>query len=228
MLGNSFCVPVISFLCGELLLHESFVSQALPPELGLAIKIAPRMWSSVPSFKPGEGNTQSSRELVWEHLRIAERGGSDVRLDINIPFRPKAWPRAGVRSTMWNWAIVNGFPWKHKAHINALEMHATLNAIKWRARNKHHLHKRFLHLIDSQVCAAILTKGRTGSRRLRGVLKKINALILTCGFSPCYCFVHTDDNPADVPSRWGAGKNRFKQSSRQKRTVLKSAKLKAS
>ena len=93
---------------GELLLDQKMIKIALMPELGLAIKQSPPSWSSTASFQPGEGDTQLSRELVWEHLRRAERGGSDVRLDTNVPFRPKAWPRASVNPNMWHCSICNG------------------------------------------------------------------------------------------------------------------------
>ena len=212
MVGNSFCVPVISYLVAECLMAEQLIKVPLPPELGLAFKQPPQHWSSHAEFKPGEGETQSSKELVWEHLRIAERGGSDVRLDVNVPFRPKAWPRAGIQSNMWHWKIVHGYAWKSPAHINALEMQAALNAMKWRARSRRNFNKRYLHLIDSQVSAAILTKGRSGSKRLRKTIKKINAYTLACGFYPCYCYVHTSENPADIPSRWGSRGNRFAKS----------------
>ena len=228
LIGNSFCVPVISFLVSELLLAQNHVKKPLAPELGLAIKLSPGTWSSTASFKPGESETQSSKELVWEHLRTAERGGSDVRLDVNIPFRPKAWPRAGIRSSMWHWAIIHGYRWRFRAHINVLEMQAALNAVKWRARKIQNLGKRFLHLIDSQVCAAILTKGRTGSKRIRRTIKKINAYTLACNFFPAYGYVNTDDNPADIPSRWGARANKFGNNLKQKRPKPSGANEKAS
>ena len=209
LIGNSFCVPVIAFLVSELLLALELTEDPIPPELGLALKQASSTWSSSASFHPGESDTQSSRELVWEHLRRAERGGSDVRLDVNIPFRPKAWPRAGIRASRWRWAIVHGYRWRFKAHINVLEMQAALNTLKWRARSTANVGKRFLHLIDSQVCAAILTKGRTGSRRIRQTIKKCNALCLAAGFFPAYGYVNTDDNPADIPSRWGSRLSKF-------------------
>ena len=218
MIGNSFCVPVVAYLVAELLLASKQVSEPLPPELGLAFKVCEPPWSSKPVFTSGTPPEASpeQKQLVWEYLRRAEKGGSDVRLGLNIPFRPKAWPRAGIKSHLWTWSIVNGYKFQHKAHINALEMQAALNSIKWRARKAANLGKRFLHLIDSQVCAAILTKGRTSSLRIRKSIRKVNALILACNFHPSFGYVNTEDNPADIPSRWATPR---KFTKRQKRTV---------
>ena len=217
MIGNSFCVPVIAFITSELLLVKKLVPAPLPPELGLAIKVSEKPWSSSQSFVAGpvQGDTDKSRLLTWEFLRRAERGGSDVRLGLNVPFRPKAWPRAGIKPHCWTWHIVHGYPWQYKAHINVLEMQAAFNCLKWRARKASNLGKRFLHLIDSQVCAAILTKGRTSSLRIRRTIRKINALVLACNFHPCFGYINTDDNPADVPSRW-ARRSRRSKSKRSK------------
>ena len=94
-----------------------------------------------------------AKQLVSEYLRIAEKGGSDVRLDINVPFKPSAWPRAGAKTHLWNWGVVKGFPWKFqgKAHINHLELHGVFAALKWRTRKVDQQNVRFLHFVDSQV-----------------------------------------------------------------------------
>ena len=61
-----------------------------------------------------------------------------------------------------------------------------------------------MHLLDSQVATSILTRGRSSSKRLRSVLRRYNALVLAVGAYPLYAYVHSEDNPADVPSRWAA------------------------
>ena len=217
LLGNTFCVPVVAYLVAELLYVTKHLSAPLPPEVGLAFKACGKPWSSEPVFTAGQGcDTPQSQQLVWEFLRRAEKGGSDVRLGLNIPFRPKAWPRAGISSRLWTWSIVHGYKFRHEAHINALEMQAALNGLKWRARKASNLGKRFLHLIDSQVCAAILTKGRTSSLRIRKTIRKVNALILACNFHPSFGYVNTEENPADIPSRWATP---LKLTKRRKRSV---------
>ncbi|CAE7323141.1 unnamed protein product [Symbiodinium sp. CCMP2456] len=114
--------------------------------------------------------------LVTHFLRIAEKGGTDVRLDAGIPFRAKAWPRSGVQSHLFKWAIVHGYPWRHSAHINVLELQAVVNSVKWRMRQADNLNHRVMLLIDSQVVCAIVAKGRTSSHRLQHALMVLNAL----------------------------------------------------
>ena len=46
-------------------------------------------------------------------------------------------------------------------------------------------------------------KGAIFSRLLMGTLRSINALLLGTSCCMVFGYVHTADNPADAPSRWG-------------------------
>ena len=70
-----------------------------------------------------------------------------------------------------------------------------------RIEHQQHVGVRFVHLTDSLVCLHCLSRGRSSSRKLRRTMSRIN------GFSPrnahpVWGYVHTDQNPADKPSRW--------------------------
>ncbi len=56
-------------------------------------------------------------------------------------------------------------------------------------------------MTDSQVGAAVLTKGRTSARRLRSQVRKWNALAVAGNVYPLLGYVASEDNPADRPSR---------------------------
>ena len=88
------------------------------------------------------------------------------------------------------------------AHINVLELQALVNAVQWRLRNKDRVCARILHLIDSQVVASLVAKGRTSSFRLQPALRKLNALLLAGSLYLAAGYIHTTDNPSDIPSRW--------------------------
>ena len=88
------------------------------------------------------------------------------------------------------------------AHINVLELGAVLSAMKWRTRCIAGIKVKYAHLCDSQVCIAVLVKGRSSSAQLSHTLKKVNALTLASGCCPAFVYVRTADNPADDPSRW--------------------------
>ena len=39
---------------------------------------------------------------MHQYLAIAEQNGSDIRLDLDLPFCPKAWPRVGLSPKAWH------------------------------------------------------------------------------------------------------------------------------
>ncbi len=61
---------------------------------------------------------------------------------------------------------------------------------------------RFLHVTDSQVVLAVMAKGRSSSKQLNWLLRRVAALNLVADVTPSYVFVSSADNPADAPSRW--------------------------
>ena len=88
--------------------------------------------------------------------------GADVRVDIGHVFRPKPQHWTGVETSRWRWNHVISHMVKPKLHINVLELAAIDMAVKWRLRCRAR-GGRVLHLTDSQVCLAVLAKGRTAS-----------------------------------------------------------------
>ena len=215
MIGNSFQVQVISLLLDELL--AQYDSSYEPRQLGRILRPAgkaPTGWCSKPNFTPGCVPDKDAGDLVHEYLRQADKGGSDVRLDLGIPFRVKAWPRAGLRAHLFHWRIIHGYKRRHAAHINVLELQAVVNGLQWRLRKVRKGSKRYLHLVDSQVVSAILGKGRTSSRRLQPALSKLWSLCLATGTYLCVGYINTLDNPSDIPSRWGPTKDSAKSGKR--------------
>jgi hypothetical protein len=132
-----------------------------------------RAWGFQPKFYAEKSaNTKERIELVHLYLAISEKNGSDVCLDLRLPFRPKMWPRIGLPPRTWHGRIIHGYPCKgpRVGHITQLQFQAAFNTLRWKIRNCLFPSGRFLHLVDSQPCAAILTKGRIGSERLRDMV----------------------------------------------------------
>ena len=207
MIGNSFNVYAVGFLLDELLSHVNHFHQ--PRQLDRILvrdETAPAGWCEKPKFLGSKPPDAASGMLVQEFLRQSDKGGCDVKLDVGIPFRTKAWPRAGIRSNLFHWRIINGYPWKFAAHINVLELQAVVHSLQWRLRKVAGFRTRVLHLVDSQVIAAVIAKGRSSSKRLRKGLNRLSALALGGGIQLAIGYVATQDNPADLPSRWGATK----------------------
>lgn len=223
MIGNTFNVHVIVMVCHALL--KAHCSATLPRDhvaLCAAPMEAPPRWTSYPSFVSHDATDTRCEHLVQEYLRLGDRGGTDIKLDLGIPFRCKAYPRAGLQSHYFHWKIVQGWPWKHSAHINCLELQAVVNSIQWRLRRSGSHRRRVLHLVDSQVVAAIIAKGRTSSFRLRRGLKRLNSLLVASGVTLCVGYVHTSDNPSDIPSRWAS-----KSAGKLVRRIVKGSRSKA-
>lgn len=212
MIGNTFHVPSVMMVCHSLL---HFVFPATPPRDHLALLApppeAPEGWTKFPSFVGSHSPDPNCSQLIHEIMRQGDRGGTDVRLDVGIPFRFKAFPRAGLRTSFFAWRVVHGYKWRHTSHINCLELQGVINSLQWRLRKLGAHRKRVLHLVDSQLVASVIAKGRTSSFRLRKGIQKLNALLVASGirFSVGYC--HTSDNPADLPSRWASKKSAKKK-----------------
>ncbi|CAE7668538.1 unnamed protein product [Symbiodinium sp. CCMP2592] len=118
---------------------------------------------------------QEKEHLAWL-LRHTYHTGCDVRLtdrggDVTGN-RPGPYP-----AFRWHWRDVLSYRWKEEQHINVLEMTAFLTELRRRARNADELGKRFFCIIDSRVSFYVLGKGRSSSKRLNRVSRRI----ATCG-----------------------------------------------
>ena len=151
-------------------------------------------------------NAQLESQLFHATLRAADYRGSDVRLDTGELLRPHAWPRRSLDTARYVWHSVLAARYSREEHINVLELKANLLHLRWRLRAKKRMGSRFLHLLDSQVCLGVLTKGRSSSWRLNRVLNRCNSLTLAAGLFPLYGYVRSDWNTSDRPSRTWAKK----------------------
>ena len=113
---------------------------------------------------------------------------------------PSKWPLEAVDPTWWEWKTEVAYR-ATGDHINQLELRAVLSALKWRTRKQGSLHQIGLHLIDSQVCLLALAKGRSTSRPLNGLLRRVGAVKLASSRSSVYAHCKSKLNPADAPSR---------------------------
>eukprot|EP00971_Amphidinium_carterae_P211389 4194179-Amphidinium_carterae.2 len=138
--------------------------------------------------------------LVLQLMRMVTARGSDVRLSTGQLAHPEAFQCGSLDPRWWTWRVLLAFPLKEE-HINVLELRAVLAMLKWRTTRQKCMGSRFVHALDSQICLSILAKGRSSSRTLAHVLKRVNALILASSFQPLRVYINTHFNPADAPSR---------------------------
>ena len=139
--------------------------------------------------------------LVHHFLRKVEYRGSDIRVDTSLIFKPGSIPRTSVNPDKWVWKECRAFRWRRSEHINLLELRAAVHAIQWRARRGRFHSFRTMLLIDNQSILAVIAKGRSSSRSVNHLLRKLAALCCTLNIYLLVAWVDTTENPADQASR---------------------------
>lgn len=142
-----------------------------------------------------------SIRLVHQYLRRMEFRGSDIRLDLQVAYRADAVARTSLDPRRWVWEVGQSYPWRYKRRINFFELQAILRTLEWRSRSSACHSCRMLHLTDSQICIAVLTKGKSSSRQVNRILRRIFALCLANNWYMLWGWVASRLNPADEPSR---------------------------
>ena len=96
------------------------------------------------------------------------------------------------------WKAGSDWCWRATAHINILEAASILRLLRDLAPSGP---LRVVILVDSSVAFHACAKGRSPSRGLRPVLRKIAALCISAGIYPAFHYVPTRINPGDCPTR---------------------------
>ena len=96
------------------------------------------------------------------------------------------------------WKIGSSWKWTGFSHINILELASAMQVVKKVARLGG---GRFALLLDSFVALRALAKGRSASKALAPLLRKINALSVAFDCYPSGLFCPIRHNPSDDPTR---------------------------
>ena len=148
-----------------------------------------------------EANKNTMAQLVHVFLRRVEHRGSDIRVDTGDLFRADAYPRCAIDPLKWEWRHCRAFRWKRTEHINLWELRAALHAVQWRSRRAAYCDLRTMLLIDNQAILAVIAKGRSSSKKVNNLLRRLAALCCSLNNYLLVCWVDTVDNPADEASR---------------------------
>ena len=148
---------------------------------------------------------------TWTHAGVTELNrilgsktrhtGSDIRVSTGQVLNPKTFPRQSVDSVWWAWQPAFKVRWNEAEHINALEIRAIYLSLLWKTMQRKFTNRRLFHLSDSYVAISILSKGRTGSHKLKFICRKIAALLLAGHGLLNLAHVDSADNPTDEASR---------------------------
>eukprot|EP00438_Fugacium_kawagutii_P036840 Skav204450 [mRNA] locus=scaffold1298:250701:254168:+ [translate_table: standard] len=134
-------------------------------------------------------------------VRRTNHTGSDVRIATSTFMNPKAFPRQSVSASWWHWQKVFSYRWGRADHINSLELRSIVHSIEYRIKHLQESHLRIFHLSDSYIAISIIAKGRTSSRMLRPLLRRLAASLLAFDLYLVLGHVESSENPTDDASR---------------------------
>ena len=208
LLGDGFAMLSFAWVASQLCKHwmPPLTPQQIVDRFGLAPGASLQAGIRAPlerrlSYGQPEVIEFLPQSLVSHISRHVAHNGSDVSISLGIPFSSKQGNHVSLRAPWWGWRILFSSKWKFKSHINALEMRAILQSLKWRSRSPDNFSTRWLHLADSMVCNYILSKGRTSSRLLQPLVQQHGALLLAMNGHELHGHVDSSENPTDSASR---------------------------
>ena len=217
LLGNSWSIPVVTWLLGQLLQPLGLIEPVTLQEI--VNRLTPGQGQHLQGIlqrAPLEASTKTvdaSDKLVQKICSLTSLKGEDILLqgqtDIPVKFHRL---RASLPAKLWRWRTVSGWTWKsNDEHINVLELRAVLTSVKWRVEHLEQRNLRCIHLVDSLVVLHGLTRGRSSSRKLQRTPMRISSYLLVSGLQPLWGYVDTSQNPADRPSRRGVKRSWLKK-----------------
>ena len=150
------------------------------------------------------GLLDQSQTVVDLHrclLRRANHTGSDIRISTGSIMNPRSFPRQSVAADWWVWNKVFAVKWKRPDHINNLELRAILLSIEWRINHLKETSVRLVHLTDSYVSMSVIGKGRSSSKMLQPLLRRLAAMVMAFDLYVYTGHVESTENPTDEASR---------------------------
>ena len=207
LLGDGFAMISFAWVAGQLC--RPWINPPSPQQIVDRLGLAPGASLAAGFQCPmrrdllygGHGICQDSTSLVAHISRHVSHNGSDVSISLGVPFNPRQGHHFSLRAPWWKWRILFATKWKFSSHINSLEMRMIVQAVRWRARQIESFNSRWLHLADSMVCNYILSKGRTSSHLLQGLVRQHAAILMALNSMELHGHVDSTENPTDEASR---------------------------
>lgn len=211
-LGDSFsihCFVLFAVACSRKWL-PSVPFKHLASRMGMAPGFRAHLRSSAPLARRlcyGTELSTSSLPLANSDslnrilLRRTNHTGADIRVVSGELMSNKTFPRESVSAQWWEWSEGFANRWKQRSHINVLELETVLLGIKHHITHFQATDMRIFQLSDSYICIGVVAKGRSSSRQLQRVLKKIAGHLLAHGLHLVMAHVDSASNPTDLASR---------------------------
>ena len=100
-----------------------------------------------------------------------------------------------------HWKVTGSYEFRRTSHVNLQELRAIKVELNKMGRAGTPIHQVQPLLCDSQVCCAVLSKGRSSSYKLNGILRSMLPTMLVLDVCFAANWIGTKHNPADHPSR---------------------------
>ena len=104
-------------------------------------------------------------------------------------------------AVVWDWKCVQSYAWATDQHINVLELVAFLNYYKCMSAFKYNHNLRFFQVLDSRVVSCVVSKGRSSSKVLNMILRRLAALLISIDAYALPLWTISAWNFADAGSR---------------------------
>ena len=96
---------------------------------------------------------------------------------------------------------VQSYPWDVTNHINVLELSAVFNFLRYATRDLGWCQLRLFHIVDSRVVSCVLAKGRSSSKLLNRILRRICSILVATDLYILPLWTISQWNFGDLPSR---------------------------
>jgi hypothetical protein len=159
------------------------------------------------SFGFGVCVANASMDKIREVAACAEKRGDYVVLADSVSKQSATQPKSRLGTPhnldlkQSDFKTILSIPALRKAHNNLLEADAYLMWLRWLLRSTRNHNSRAICLVDSKVVLGGVTKGRSSSRPLLRILRRIAALQLGGNVLVRLVYIPTSFNPSDLASR---------------------------
>lgn len=157
----------------------------------------------------GAARTPASSLLAEELWHQSEVRGEVVRLDETTmprflnewaePKEPSAF--ASVLGKCLDWQATASYTFRQTSHINLQETRALRREVAAMSRDVKNAGSIQICLNDSRVVCGAVSKGRSSSFKLNGILRGMLPFLIFADITLALLWIETDSNPADHPSR---------------------------
>jgi hypothetical protein len=106
-----------------------------------------------------------------------------------------------VSMSKCRWSTIIASPWHHQQHINMLELHSVILAVRWVLSHPSSASQRLYLLTDSSSVYYGVNKGRSTSPHMLSLHRRLSCLLLSSANYLSLAWIPSELNPADKPSR---------------------------